>query len=493
MSVRYLVLSDLHLGARESTLTHCDEQGEILHGPSDVMLDLGKAMLATLETLTKPGEQVQLVLLGDALDLGLTPFGKVSKSFLQLLETLLPNNQRRVISENIIYIPGNHDHHMWRMAQDREFVRRLADNSRNPITADIQYATPLLEQPQHVCSMLQALMQRYEHLAAGKVNVAYPNWALLSEDGIRAVVLHHGHYVDSMYRALSSLRGWLTGDERPPSKISDLESENGQWIDFLWSNLGSSGAIGTGADTLYETMLDAGASHDFAQTLAKRIMTAMHRNFGFAPDQQLKYGVKLDQVIQAAVDFTASRGAEQQRDSYAKVMMGSEITDLRWYVGGPVRHQFAERPGTKLPEDLTFIFGHTHKPFQDQIVIHPFKRPVSIFNTGGWVLDEPQLRPAQGASAILIDDTLDVVALRLFNNPVNGKMNPVHVADAGKRGSQTGDLLARVQKAVEATQPDWQVFSASVEKRIATIARQRVLRFLGMDAATLTPSKEAAQ
>ena len=69
MTVRHVVLSDLHLGAKESLLTHLDHRGEVARDPSDVMCRLGEALRATVAPLSD-GEPVQLVLMGDALDLG---------------------------------------------------------------------------------------------------------------------------------------------------------------------------------------------------------------------------------------------------------------------------------------------------------------------------------------------------------------------------------------------------------------------------------------
>lgn len=489
MSVRYVVVSDLHLGARESVLTHCDGQGKILDGPGPVMAAFGAALRQTLTALVEGEEKVTLVLLGDALDLGLTPFGDVSTSFLQLLDALLPEGQPSPIAHEIVYLPGNHDHHMWRMAQDHAYVLGLEAGT---IAPDIAQVSPLLGGTDFNCTMLEALMRRRADLAEGKVTVCYPNWAIWSDDRRRAVALHHGHYVDSMYRALSSLRGWLVDDPAPLAEIAGLERENGPWIDFLWSNLGSAGAIGTGADTLYETMLDAGASHDFAQTLARRVVAQLHQGLGISPDTELKYGLTIGELIQAGIDFTASRGAEQQRDSYASVLMGAEIDDLRWYLGGPLRRQFTDQLDADKIEDLSFVFGHTHKPFQDQLVIAPWQRPVSIFNTGGWVLDEPMLRPVQGAAAILIDDSADVVSLRLFNNPTNGVMAPVHIADAGARGGAQGTLREAASAAVAGAAAPWAAFSDTVRERIEQIAHQRVCRFLKMEWAALTPAREPA-
>ena len=73
MSLRHQVISDIHLGARDSLLTHVDYSGAIAEGPSKVLQAFANSLRETLRD-----DRPQVVLLGDALDFGLSPFGDVS-------------------------------------------------------------------------------------------------------------------------------------------------------------------------------------------------------------------------------------------------------------------------------------------------------------------------------------------------------------------------------------------------------------------------------
>ena len=53
-----------------------------------------------------------------------------------------------------------------------------------------------------------------------------------------------------------------------------------------------------------------------------------------------------------------------------------------------------------------------------------YSEPVRVFNSGGWMLDEPRLDTVQGASMVLIDEDLNVAAVRLFDCPMNGVATP---------------------------------------------------------------------
>jgi hypothetical protein len=110
--------------------------------------------------------------------------------------------------------------------------------------------------------------------------------------------------------------------------------------------------------------------------------------------------------------------------------------------------------------DLSFVFGHTHKPFQDQLDIAGQVRPVAIYNTGGWVMDQPTMTPAQGAAAIFIDDELNVASLRFFDDPLNGACDPVQARGTGGMRDRDNPLLARMTTAIAATKTEWDAFTA---------------------------------
>jgi hypothetical protein len=466
MSIAQIVLSDLHLGARDSLLTHVNASGEIAEGPSEVLSAFANGLRETLGD----GEKPQLVLLGDALDLGLSPFGDVSQSFLQLVDAFFPEDGRELFRRDIVYIAGNHDHHLWRMAQDHQFVMALKSGR---IPRDIEQITPIMGQPTIGCRLMESLLAHRPHMAGATVRIAYPNWGLADAAAGRAVVMHHGHYLDGMYRALSTLRGFLEDSEARSATMEQLEAENGPWIDFLWSDLGSAGDMGDEAGSLYATMLSAGASHDFAESIARRATGGLNSKLGINPKMQLKYGITLDNLIRAGVDLSAGRAAERQRDGYGHVLGEEEVEDIGWYLSTPVASQLHDELG-ELPRELNFVFGHTHKPFQDELTVDGFELPVGVFNTGGWVLDEPTLMPVQGCAAMLVSDDLEVASLRLFNDPTDGAMAPVRVEGSGRVSRLAEEAGAAVDKAAS----HWGDFSRMVHARVVEEADKRVRRML---------------
>jgi len=96
-----------------------------------VLARFGEALEATARELGGD-TPVQLVLMGDALDLGLSPFGDVSRSFAQFLKCMFPHGEEPVLDPQIVYVPGNHDHHIWRMVQDYMFVSQVQSSEQHP-------------------------------------------------------------------------------------------------------------------------------------------------------------------------------------------------------------------------------------------------------------------------------------------------------------------------------------------------------------------------
>ena len=325
--------------------------------------------------------------------------------------------------------------------------------------------------------MLTRLMAGYPGLADAHADIAYPNLGLLDDARRRCVVLHHGHYIDPIYRLMSTLNAQAPGQaatrNRGPLTVAELETQNGAWVDFMWSDLGSSGLTGTRAGTLYEVMLDAGASHDFSQRLAEMLVARLDQSFGMSGSMPVVQGVTVRQLVMGALDATLGRGAESQRGGYLEVMSDTDVEDLRWYLSGAVKLQL-ERARLKPSDlDLTFIFGHTHKPFEDELPVAGFDRPVSVFNTGGWVMDQPTMSTTQGAAAVFIDEALNVASLRLFNDPVNGSIAPVQARGVGGFRDRANPMLAALAAGIERTAPAWALFSRSAQK--ATESRATLL------------------
>ncbi|MBQ1764916.1 MAG: metallophosphoesterase [Aquincola sp.] len=465
-ALRYLCLSDLHLGAAYSLLTSSDDKDQPdPKRPSATLVAFGQALRQTVAALqaASPGSPpVTLVLLGDVLDMGLSPMGDVAAAFNCFVQALYPADGPQLFSTQVLYVPGNHDHHLWRVAQDSQYLDQL--DSLPPDLIDTTALFPDKEKTPVRSELLTQLMRRQPHLADATVRIVYPNLGLFDEASGRCVLMHHGHYVDSTYTVMSSLNQavWQTP---PPQDVATIEGQNGPWVDFLWSDLGSAGTTGQSALTLYEVLRDAGASRTFTERAGEQAAQLLSRTLGISGQTQTVQGLTVEQLLRALMDVTIGRGAESERDDDLQLMSASGRQLLIDYLAGPLKRQLDEALAKVSPTAPTrlgatrFIYGHTHKPFEREFAVPGYPMPVAVYNTGGWVIDQPTMGGTQGAAAVLVDAALNVASLRLFQDPANGHMKPVQVSDVGSMRPQPNPLRDALLGAVEAQRAAWQVFS----------------------------------
>jgi hypothetical protein len=59
---------------------------------------------------------------------------------------------------------------------------------------------------------------------------------------------------------------------------------------------------------------------------------------------------------------------------------------------------------------------YTHKPFQKDMTFEFFgKRKIHVYNSGGWVVDRIIPGPMYGGAVVLLDENLNTVSLRMYN------------------------------------------------------------------------------
>jgi hypothetical protein len=147
------------------------------------------------------------------------------------------------------------------------------------------------------------------------------------------------------------------------------------------------------------------------------------------------------------------------------------------YLGGPLIKQLAsEAPNrdAQLPEHIKFVFGHTHKPFVATRVVPGWDNPVQIFNSGGWVVDTLDVEPLHGANMVLIDETLEVACVRMYNQAASATAYQVRLDDG--LPAEQGPFYQRLSGLINGGEEPWKGFSAAAsrlvperEKALATI------------------------
>jgi hypothetical protein len=468
--IRYVVLSDLHFGAENSLLTSVVESpdGVTDGNPDGFTADpttpspLVGAVLAGLRHLTAgQPEPPTLILAGDVLDFALSPDAVAATAFEGFVD-LAWCGPERVFAPAVYYLPGNHDHHLWEGAREAQYIRYLRELAPDQPMAPPWHTTGMLPErqpPWTASDLLSTLIQRRPGAADVAVRVVYPNLALTAADAHRACIISHGHYTESIYTLMSQLRGILFPDQGRGAlpSVATLEVENFAWIDFFWSTLGRSGDVGTDVGLIYADLSNPAALDILARNLVRGALGRGHGREWTRP-------VELA-LANALVRREVRHMANSERSTPDVTLSPKSRLGLRDYLEGPLRRQIVEDLGA-VPADVTFIFGHTHKPFVEEWSVLGYPKTVRIHNTGGWVVDSAQPAPSQGGVAVLIDDDLNAASLQFYRQTGDGGTAAVQVlAPADPRGANA--LHAHLAAAIRPEDEPWRTVSSAAADLLA--------------------------
>jgi hypothetical protein len=257
--IAYVVLSDLHFGASNSLLSalvagDADQVRPVdPQSPSPVLT----AFLDSIPVLVKnrQGSRPTLILAGGVLDLALSTDDVAAMVFNQFARRAF--GETPLFADNVIFVPGNHDHHLWetaRKSQYTAYMRSLPspDTPIKPGCHTTRMRADADAQPVE-SSIIEALIFKQTGREV-TVRVVYPNLALNDRTGQRCVVIHHGHFTESIYLLMSQLKEVVFPEQRPTTglpQVWEWEAENFAWIDFFWSALGRSGGVGADVGLVY--------------------------------------------------------------------------------------------------------------------------------------------------------------------------------------------------------------------------------------------------
>lgn len=409
-----MVLSDLHLGDRDSILT------SLLPGTSEVDTQtpapaLEAFMGCVREVVTRHQNTAPtLIANGDFVELAFGGVEQALMMFERFSEVALGPDAE--LFDEILYLPGNHDHHMWEMARETQYRLSIADLPSRARLPPPRHTTSSRPDDAVPSLLLNDILEHVECGAhrdepiehgAHRVRVAYPNLVLERPDLDRAVVIHHGHYVEPLYQAFSRARRWAFPGHPPPQTLEEIEEENFAWVDFVWSVLGRSGHAGQDVERVFEVIRYEDDLQNYASILAGRLAPII--GMPFLPFTWMR------RLVLSKVFSRMAHRLQSERSKLDEVCTPRTVAGIRSYLFGPSFRQIRDELGG-VPTDLTFIIGHTHKPFETMIESADGSRWVPVYNTGGWTVDAKRPSPAFGASVLLISEKLDVACIRIFND-----------------------------------------------------------------------------
>lgn len=501
--VRYLCLSDLHLGEEDSVLSNMNEDGTegdpAQPGPLLEQLALCVKDLAGKLWTKKP----ILVLNGDALELALCPLHRASMAFQCFINQFKDGDS--FLFEKILFVPGNHDHHLWVMTREDQYKDYLQRKKKDPSVVTLPeqwHSTKLfseLDNKSVICHYLTDLIQRPPVKLDLKVQVAYPNLGIIREKKLnseqtpeKCVVFHHGHFTEWIYNAMSTVNDWIFSPNGNPARhVWQIEKENFAWIDFAWSALGQSWDSPQGLESVYEKASD---NRKFGEVLAN-LSSGLAKEIGTQSFDWVE-GTMIEKFLKLI--YVSFSGSEKGRTG--ATLSPDGLKQLFQYCEGPLHAQICydilalQQGKNELDETVynadffkdtlvpptTLILGHTHKPFASHEGFHGYSGGVDLYNAGGWVVESLDYAPLHGGSIILVDDQLNVAGIRMFNENADGRPLPVR---SEPRASEflNNPLADDIDKLNFSGSDPWKTFSqmvASIIRIRRKYLRQRVFSTL---------------
>ncbi len=509
-AIKYVCISDTHMGEEDSLLTALSNGVVDCRNPSPVLVELIKCLRHLFSEYEYQGDvKPTLILNGDILEMALCDIHQSATVFDRFLDLTMPNGNE--IFDKMVYVPGNHDQHIWEMAratQYSDYLMRYPD-------LDAQAPDFIFEPPWHKTNIfmelnhggsnyipdsyfLNAIITRYKdknsiremkHSSVFRIWVVYPNFGILSEDEKKCVLVHHGHFAEPKYRLMSTLNDILNEvDNNMPNDIDELQRENFAWIEFFWSMLGRSGRVGETVESLWEQILDEKHSRAIARKLARIIFNSLN-----LPGKDNSIA---NSILYGVADFLVNHIEQQERHEKTYSMSPEMTQQLACYLKYPLWNQMRKelkgigRAAERMPEKTALIMGHTHKPVQQEMdLIYPVES-ISVYNTGGWVIDKPNPNPIYGGAIALIDGSLNVALIEMFREACKEdeeRSYPIE-SDPEKRcrqrvvlsaeGSLKNDLTERLKSLIKPSESPWIEFSAVAADEM-TIREKNIIKRLG--------------
>lgn len=451
--IRYVVFSDMHLGAENSILTNLAKDSVETDNTR-----AGAALIKLVECLreviskNKGTRKPTLILNGDIVELALTTTNNAAMAFERFIELVMPGNGNDLFGNEVFYMSGNHDHNLWERSRNAYYQDYLETLKAGEAIRDEVHCTNLFNPERIPVRFLNALFTRYAHLQHVNVTAAYPAHGLVSDDGNKCVVVCHGHYVESMYSLMTTLRNRIFPDRGLPQTLEELEAENYSWVDFFWSTLGRSGSVGKDINLIYDKMQDP----DQVKILLENIAGS------FTENKKHRLARWLDEkLLEEVLNLTVGRMASNERNEPEVVLTPDATDGLKHLMEHYILNHLREELG-KVPADMAFVFGHTHKPFQQLINYAGYSAPVKVYNGGGWVVDTLEQQPLHGGSVVLIDENLDIATLQMYKE---GK-SAVTVESLPDHNGGISDFHRQIEVMVNMQAEPWAGFAATVGSEV---------------------------
>jgi UDP-2,3-diacylglucosamine pyrophosphatase LpxH len=381
-----VVLSDIHLGRPSSYLYS-----------KNAAYEQNRRVFTTL--LRSLGPQDELVLNGDVLELSLAGWDEIERETSLFFDLISEAGGYK----RVVYIPGNHDHHFWRLLVEKIYLLdKLARGKTLPDLDEYPY-----------CFVDQRFSSKDHDVILNKVwpagkpvpefIVKYPHHLLRVEGRAtedRTYLITHGHFLEDLFRPMNILI--------EPARLDELEAFNNIWLEAFHYHLGQAGRLSNRVREIIGSYERGGKP---AQRTLKKVFDELYARlnrrvhivwpFNWLIRHAIKKIVRKVSLTRHSELFgvPVNENLKKNIKSYIEKYLVSRYKNVM-----KRDYHFPGDPDIPLP--FTFVFGHTHRPVTGEDIKDTAVRindlTFPLVNSGGWLRSDSTGRPRGTNAGILL-------------------------------------------------------------------------------------------
>jgi len=385
-----IVLSDIHLG-RSSSYLYSRHSA------------YPENRTAVLQRLSQLGAQDELILNGDIMELSLAGWDDIVRETSLFFELLSESGPFK----RIVYIPGNHDHHFWRLLVEKVLLlQKLEDKKSLP---DIDTYPYCFVDQNFSSKNYDIILNNF--WPAGKtvpeIVVKYPHHLLQIEGSSgtnRTYLITHGHFLEDLFRPMNILI--------EPARLDELEAFNNIWLEAFHYHLGQAGRLSNRVRNLLGRYEKGGRQ---SQQMFKKVLDEIYIRI----DRKYRIIWPVNWILRHTIKKVAKKISLSRHSELFGTALNADLKrNIKMYMHKYLLSRYKKImrsdfhfPGENdIPLPFTFLFGHTHRPIlnpdKEAAWVEIDERIYPLINSGGWLRsDVARNIHGQNAGIVQIDHT----------------------------------------------------------------------------------------
>jgi hypothetical protein len=382
--MKKIVMSDLHLG--QDGFDGSGSYSLLSSIPGHMvkeraLADIKMTKLKSRVTSFADGSPIILICCGDVLDLSFAYFSQTYQDLVRLL-----NNLPEV--ERLVFIAGNHDHHIWTMHCEQTSLINPLINDGRPWGGGIYIPTPRAGE-------IFELFEKSLRKSLGKsiaVDIAYPSYSIDIQN--HTFYFTHGHLFGGLYNLISRILSMFLKEDINEKQAATLNVALIEFIYWLWGEtgegMGANGIIEAlhvdsrkGKDSLIKQIINKGIDEIIPGGIIKGIPDAWERKF-----VKWAIGKFVDKILKDKPQVVVSRDRHEDPEQTKE-----RVKD---WIDNMLKH-IPRRSLDGTEKTLTFVSGHTHRSGSAAIGDN-----TKIYNLGSWLVEPNNDNP--DTEVLMIDE-----------------------------------------------------------------------------------------